>query len=60
MRKQDEGLSLVQSTVSASDKAARTSNQNGKDIIATEIHELQSMWDRFLLNVSETKVSFFI
>ncbi|CAL1291409.1 unnamed protein product [Larinioides sclopetarius] len=56
-RKQDDGLSLVQSTIVASDKAARTSNQAGKDVIATEIHELQSQWDRLLHSISETKIA---
>lgn len=58
-RKQDDGLVLVQATISSSEKASRTSNQNGKDLIAVEIHELQSQWDKLLLNASEIKVRIF-
>ncbi|KFM65651.1 Nesprin-1, partial [Stegodyphus mimosarum] len=57
MKKQESGLVLVQSAIAASEKVARTSNQGGKDIIASEIHELQSQWDRLLLSISEIKIA---
>ncbi|XP_054713817.1 LOW QUALITY PROTEIN: muscle-specific protein 300 kDa-like [Uloborus diversus] len=57
LRKQEDGLSLIQSTITASEKASRCSNQAGKDIIAKEIHDMQSRWDRLLLTLSESKIS---
>ncbi|XP_067130355.1 LOW QUALITY PROTEIN: muscle-specific protein 300 kDa-like [Centruroides vittatus] len=57
IRRQEEGQALVHATLGNGDKTLRSTHPSGKEVITTEMQELQSQWDQLVLAISEAKVS---
>lgn len=55
--RREEGQNLVQNTVSNGEKTLKNTKSDGKEIINTQIKQIQSEWDRLAKKMTSAKVN---
>lgn len=55
--RREEGQNLVQNTVNSGEKTLKNTKSDGKEIINTEIKQIQSEWDRLAKKMTGVKVN---
>lgn len=56
LRRREEGQNLVHATVNSGEKVLRNTRSDGRDVINTELKEIQNDWDRLVRKISTAKV----
>ncbi|KAK6636175.1 hypothetical protein RUM43_009828 [Polyplax serrata] len=52
----EKGQNMIHSTVNCGEKVLRNTKSDGRDVINTQLKDLQSDWDRFIRKLSTAKV----
>lgn len=53
---QEEGQLIIHSTVNSGEKVLRSTRSDGKDLINSQLKEIQTDWDRLVKKIATSKV----